>query len=495
MRNRNVVLPSMLADRVAYILADHEPLHGLPIQELFSSKSMALRFIQWAWIDYITQRGAVIASTKDLTLPEHVADFGIPFDHPDVRVIIESFFLDGTLHREAVQQLPPDFPVWAKIGIAKDPDEQRNLVSRSIHALTETMPTVDASHREWIKLARRFGEVTSQFHLLDSTRADSVNETYKQLQSTIDEGLREWVASHYGDLPSLPAMKGPIVVHQVPRFLSFRRDSGETKIALLVFDGMAIDQWNHIRESLAKQTQRFGFEEDACFAWLPTLTSVSRQALFSGLKPREFPLTIETTSQEPVQWARFWQDQGLRANKVFYRKEIKRTDQLKDLNEALDNHLIEVAAIVVPTVDNFVHGAVLGKRGVAHQIASWVESGFVEELFSLLLNRGFRVYLTADHGNHEAVGQGRPNQGVASELRGERVRAYTNETLAESSCASMPNAFRSNIPGLPSDFLPMFANRDTAFVAKGEHIVAHGGMSIEELIVPFIRITSVSEPR
>ena len=90
------------------------------------------------------------------------------------------------------------------------------------------------------------------------------------------------------------------MAHHVPRFLSMRRGAGETKIALLVFDGLAVDQWIQIRECLAKKSQKLDFDESACFAWLPTLTSVSRQALFSGLKPREFNDTIETTAQEPT---------------------------------------------------------------------------------------------------------------------------------------------------------------------------------------------------
>jgi len=58
----------------------------------------------------------------------------------------------------------------------------------------------------------------------------------------------------------------------------------KNKIALLVFDGLAIDQWIQIRESLTIRSSMFDFDEGACFAWVPTLTSVSRQALFSGLQ-------------------------------------------------------------------------------------------------------------------------------------------------------------------------------------------------------------------
>jgi hypothetical protein len=59
--------------------------------------------------------------------------------------------------------------------------------------------------------------------------------------------------------------------------------------------------------------------------------------------------------------------------------------------------------MVVDTVDEIVHGAVLGKRGIARPIESWCESGFVDQLFSLLLDKGFHVYLTADHGNVERL--------------------------------------------------------------------------------------------
>jgi hypothetical protein len=271
-----------------------------------------------------------------------------------------------------------------------------------------------------------------------------------------------------------------------------RRGAGEDKIALLVFDGLAIDQWVQIREALAKRAPRFSYDEAACFAWLPTLTSVSRQAIFSGLKPREFSDTIESTASESNQWTRFWQDQGLRANEVVYRKGIKRNDQLDDLDAAFSNPALKVVGIVVDTVDEIVHGAALGKRGVAAQIESWCESGFVDRLLDRLISKGFHVYLTADHGNVEAVGQGRPKQGVAAEMRGERVRTYRSETLAAESAASNPNSYRLKIAGLPANFLTLFAGERTAFMPQGEKAVVHGGISVEELMVPFVKVGQVT---
>ena len=334
-------------------------------------------------------------------------------------------------------------------------------------------------------------QAVARYHALDTVRAEGLKAAIAELQESIDERLRNWVSKHYADLSSLPVVKGPVMVHHVPRFLSLQRGLGETKIALLVFDGLAVDQWVQIREAMAKSAPTLRFEENTCFAWLPTLTSVSRQAIFSGLKPREFAETIEATSAEPNQWSRFWQDQGLRANEVMYRKGIKRRDQLTELGTDLSAPSIKVAGIVVDMVDEIVHGAMLGKRGIATQIEGWCESGFVDQLFLLLLDKGFHVYLTADHGNVEAVGQGRPNQGLAPEIRGERVRTYRSETLATESAVANSNTYRIDLAGLPANFMPLFAAGRTAFMQQGEPAVVHGGISIEELIVPFVKVVRI----
>lgn len=486
---RDAALPPVLSEHVAQVLGEVTAFKPLPLSELFGSKVTLLRVVQEAWYRYLTDLGVTSARAAEpsaLGLAEKVY---VPFDHPDVRAILDSMFLDGLLHPLAVKGALPAIPEWAKAGIVQDPLALRNLVEVGIKALQEVLPSVDAPYRDWISTARKFGEVLARFHSLDLTRAEGLRAAILELQTSADERLRQWTDKHYADLPSLPVAKGPVMVHHVPRFLSIRRGAGEDKIALLVFDGLAVDQWVQIREALAKRAPRFAFDEAACFAWLPTLTSVSRQAIFSGLKPREFADTIESTSPEPAQWTRFWQDQGLRANEILYRKGLGRNEQLPDLDAALGNPALKIVGVVVDTIDQIVHGAVLGKRGIAAQIESWCESGFVERLFDQLTGRGFHAYLTADHGNVEAVGQGRPRQGVAAETRGERVRTYRSEVLAADSAASNINSFRLKMAGLPDDYLPLFAGDRKAFMPAGEAAVVHGGISIEELLVPFVKIS------
>jgi hypothetical protein len=60
-------------------------------------------------------------------------------------------------------------------------------------------------------------------------RAEGLKVAIAEVQSAADEQLREWVAKHYADLPSLPVAKGPVMVHHVPRYLAMRRAAGELK--------------------------------------------------------------------------------------------------------------------------------------------------------------------------------------------------------------------------------------------------------------------------
>ena len=483
-------LPELLAEHVAGVLRD-TPLAGLPIAELLSSKSYMVRAVQEAWSCFLSQYGIQNGRTSNDGASAGLQAILVPFDHPDVRVIVDTMFLEGALQPLSVEGSPTDLPRWVKVGLVEDPNALGNLVSEGVKKIAADLPTGHSSHRDWVELARRLGEVIARFNGLSAGIAEPIQQRVRALQRDADERLKDWLLQHFADLPSLPAVKGPVMVHHVPRYLASRRSAGEERIALLVFDGLAMDQWIQIREHLAATIPDFSADEGGCFAWLPTLTSVSRQALFSGLKPREFANSIETTSQEPSLWARFWLENGLRKSEIVYQKGLKRTEQLAALEEAIANPTTKVAGIVVDMIDEIVHGAMLGKRGIVGQINAWCETGFVEKLFLLLMEHGYQIYLTADHGNVDAEGIGRLSQGVVSELRGERVRTYRNETLA----ASVPpevGAFRFDSPGLPLDFLPLYAESRGAFVTIGEQIVAHGGASVEELIVPFIRISRKS---
>lgn len=489
----NRSLPPLFAQHAASILQGKRLFSDQPVATWLSSKSALLRKVQDAWYWYLSTLGLVGSHTGEPPSPDYVAKVDIPFDHTDVQMLVDSMFLDGTLHPLAVHSIPAGMPSWIKAGIVQDPAALQALVLKGIDGLIDALPTASSSHKDWSEFAKSYGEILARTHGLPGTEGSehlpAIRDRIKTLQSRSDEQLQAWVAAkHYADMILQPVTKGPVMVHHVPRFLRHRRAAGEEKVALLVFDGLAFDQWVQIRERLIARTKRFAFDEGMSFAWLPTVTSVSRQALFSGLKPREFDDSIDRTDKEETLWKTFWQNEDVNPNEVMYRRALRQIDQLDTLEEDLIVRHPKVLGLVIDEVDDRLHKE-RSKKDVAMWIGNWLTTGFVNRLFSMLLDKGYHIYLTADHGNVESTGVGRPNQGVIAETRGERVRVYRSETLLADSAVAYPTTVRLDIAGLPTNFMPLFAGGRTAFVPKGEQVVVHGGISVEELIVPFVKVS------
>ena len=488
----NRSLPPLFAKHVAVILQSRGLFADWPIVIWLSSKSALLRVVQGAWHKYVSGLGIDGSRAAQVPLQQYVFNSDVPFDHSEIRMLVEAMFVDGTLQPLVVDKAPALLPHWVKSGIVEDPAALLRLVLDGIDGLIALIPPEGASHKDWGEFARRYSEVLARADGLPDTdfgeQVLKVRSSIKSLQAQSDDRLQTWIAAgHYADLMLQPVTKGPVMVHHIPRFLRHRRAAGETKVALLVFDGMAFDQWVQIRERLIARTKRFAFDEGTSFAWLPTVTSVSRQALFSGLKPREFDDSIDRTDKEETLWKTFWQNEGVNPNEVMYRRALRHVDQLDALESDLTDRRPKVLGLVIDEVDDRLHKE-RSKKDVAMWIGSWLATGFVDRLFSMLLNKGYNIYLTADHGNVESTGVGRPNQGVIAETRGERVRVYRSESLLADSAAAYPHTERPNIAGLPANFMPLFARGRTAFVPVGERVVVHGGISVEELIVPFVHV-------
>lgn len=244
---RGAGLPDLLARHVAAILKD-TPLGDLPIAELLASKSYMVRTVQDAWGRFLSQYGVHNERTSTDSA-EVLPEVSVPFEHPDVRVIIDTMFLEGALQPVGAHDSPTDLPEWVKVGLVEDPHALGNLVSEGVRRIAADLPDANATHRDWVELARRLGEVISRFNSLSTEIAEPIQQQLRKLQRDADERLRGWLVQHYADLPSLPAAKGPVMVHHVLRYLALRRNAGEERVALLVFDGLALDQWLQIANS------------------------------------------------------------------------------------------------------------------------------------------------------------------------------------------------------------------------------------------------------
>jgi hypothetical protein len=278
------------------------------------------------------------------------------------------------------------------------------------------------------------------------------------------------------------------MVHQIARFMASERNQKKLpKVALLVMDGLSLDQWLLLRRHLEANDKGWRFQESTAFAWVPTLTSVTRQSIFAGEPPFFFPTSFETTSKEKTHWLRFWDDHGVKKNAVELVSNIKGVDDA-DLELALNNPHLSVLGIIWNRIDNFVHSS--EKTSSLHLLVNeWIKEGHLQKLLMRLYKEGFVVYLTADHGNVAATGIGNPREGVLVETKGQRVRIYDRTEFLEEVASQFPSAMRWPNYGLPPERHVLLAGNLKAFSDVGEEIVSHGGIAIEEVLVPFVAIT------
>ncbi len=485
-------IPVDLDNRFLQLLSQVNAFDNWPLNTLVSDREAFFAFLQERWPIYLDREArkgqSGVREAEKIYGVSLEGPLELPFDHHDIRVYIDNLFVEGLLHAVPHEYADTLSGTWASIGVRSLPTEDRaRRLGKLIHGLELAIPTVDARHTDWFHFARGWAEAILLVFDLAADIPEPLGNRMKNLQADLDAGFLSWLLKRYAGLVNLPPVP-PVMVHHLPRFLA--RQIGEdrtAKIALIVVDGLAMDQWLVIREALASNQPRFRFREQAVFAWIPSLTSVSRQATFAGKAPFFFPTSIQTTDKEPALWSQFWADEGLAANEIAFMKGLG-DGGLESVSEVLSHPRARVAGLVVDKVDKIMHGMEMGTAGMHNQVGQWAKQPYLATLLNLLLDRGFRVYLTSDHGNVEAVGCGRPSEGAVADLRGARVRIYPDAALRSTVKETFPATLEWRTDGLPESYFALLAPSRRAFVLEKERTVTHGGVSLEEIIVPLVGI-------
>lgn len=483
-------IPSVLDDRLIQLLGQKQVFTEWPLAVLVPDREAFFAFLQERWpifLDHEASRGSPgVRDGHDAYGLTTKGPADLPFDNHDVRVYIDNLFVEGLLHPVSHAHANELARTWARIGVRTDPGEDRSRrLNKLLQTLQSSLPREDAKHTDWSAFARGWAELALLVNEL-SDDADA-HGSVVGLRAQVNGRFTGWLLNRYAGLVNLPSTP-PVMVHHIPRFLAGQM-AGEPniKVAMLVMDGLSLDQWLAIRESLVARQPSLLFREQTVFAWVPSLTSVSRQAAFAGRPPLFFPNSIHTTEKEPVLWTQFWVDQGFTPHEVIYMKGLGEGG-LEGVSEALSHPKARVAGLVVDKIDRIMHGMELGAAGMQNQVRQWASQPYLGALLDLLAKSGFDTYLTSDHGNVEADGCGRPSEGAVADLRGERVRVYPSADLRAQVKARFPASLEWNPIGLPDDYLALLAPPGQAFTQEHHRMVGHGGISIEELIVPLVRI-------
>jgi len=497
-RGRDV--PRVLDERLIELLRRDGQFEGWPLTQIVPRREAFFDFLEERWPIFVRRR----ASEEGMKVGEGSPTYGLrfegpedlPFDHDSIRVYIDNLFVEGHLKPTTVVDRSAFTQPWMRFGVAGD--EESDSIDR-LRKLTEIcreqLPQADSDYRAWLEFAVRWAEWAGLRWSLPPAQLEADRSGLESLHDEVEDRFSVWMQDHFAALHGRSYLPRPAMVHQIAPFMAHGGggQSAADRRALVVVDGLALSQWHVIRAALKSSLREISVVEGATFAWVPTLTAVSRQAIFSAQLPLLFGQSIRTTQKEPGQWQRFWEEQNLPAEAIQYvcqKKQEPDEAMLKRVREAADHPQCRVLGIVVGMVDQMMHGNPMGSSGLQAQVKHWSEEGHFAAVVGLLLERGFSVVVTADHGNLEAAGLGKPNVGAIADERGERVHVFPGEALRSGVKEEFPAAIAWPRVGLPDGYLPLLAPSRRAFVPEGKRTIAHGGISIEEVVVPFVEIRS-----
>ena len=482
-----IQVPHELVDRLVQVLRQQYAFHSWPLDEIVPDDKAFFAFLQERWpvfLNSLSKAERIGEGQREHKLKYEGPDL-LPFDHQNIKIYIDNLFVEGMLVPVQAANFTVDASSWVRYGVVEanaDDDEVR--ISRLFELVEQKLPTVESRYDDWTDLALKWAELSALIHYGSSSTHQS---QWREIGDALNETFATWLREHYASLITLPPIR-PAMGHHLARRLAREMEySDEKRVALIVVDGLSLDQWVTVRWVLNGQNSDFVMRESATFAWIPTLTSVSRQAIFFGKPPQFFPASINSTDSEGKLWQQFWTDNGLSRPEIAYKRGLGSGDVSKDFDETVNPGQTKAVGLVVNMVDKIMHGMQLGAAGMHGQVAQWCQGGYLGKLIDYLLDHDYDVWLTSDHGNIECEGKGRPAEGVLAEIRGARARVYQTPELRSQVASAFTSACEWEPIGLPDNYFPLIAGDRDAFVNPSNSIVGHGGITLEEVIVPLVR--------
>jgi hypothetical protein len=353
-----------------------------------------------------------------------------------------------------------------------------------------TLPTGKTDLRDWLNLANEWAETVYLANSLPAETYAELQEALADARHSLDAHFYAFLQARYSAVGYYEDNRGPMSLQAVNSWLHYHLNPDE-RLAVLCFDGLALDQWFLLRSYLSSVAPDLEFRENRTYAIAPTVTPIARQALFSGRRPAEFAETANRTDKDATRWEAYWVNRNVPKRRVSY-LHIKAGGQgMSTLGKIVDGKNQRLG-IVVNLFDEVMHGIKdvppgADKRVYYGTLRSYLEHSSIGELMQVLLDNGYRVYLTADHGNIAGTGNGLKPPRALIEGYARRVVLFDEEKLAEEYAAKHGlRAFRTK--ALPPGMYPVYAPGTQLFDSERATHVSHGGLSVEELVVPFVEI-------
>ncbi|MEZ7499473.1 bifunctional response regulator/alkaline phosphatase family protein [Flavobacterium sp. Arc3] len=364
------------------------------------------------------------------------------------------------------------------------------------------------SYEDWVELYKKliFWELNLEnindhgmIEILESQKA----EANSQFGKFIERNYEDWF---------LPKADKPVQSHTLFKELVVPEIVKKDKpILFVVIDNLRYDQWKTFESEVSNY---YKLEKEVpYFAILPTATQYARNAIFSGLTP------LEMEKQFPQYWKNDPEEGGKNLYEAeFLSAQLKRLglnikeDYFKITNLAAGKKLVEnfkglkdndLVTVVYNFVDMLSHAKT--EMDVVKELASddkayrsltlsWFKNSPLLEIIQQAQKLGFKLILTTDHGT---INVKNPSKVVGDKNTSLNLRYKTGRSLTYEykDVYAVKEPKKIGLPAINMSSSYIFAKNDLflAYVNNFNHYVSyyrntyqHGGISLEEMIIPFL---------
>ena len=368
-------------------------------------------------------------------------------------------------------------------------------------------------YNEWMDIYKKLIYWELEMEKSDSPEMQEVFQTQKQEANTefykfISKNYASWINNRSGNVP---VMSNTLFKQKVLPVI----EKG-TPTFFIVIDNLRLDQWKAIQPIFAESFRIL--EEDTFYSILPTATQYSRNAMLAGVMP------LEIEKQFPLQWKNddeeggknlyeeeFFKGQLRRLRrediKYSYTKVVHYNDSQQLLNNIHNMLNNDLNIIIYNFVDMLSHARTemevlkeLASDEVSYRsiTRSWFEHSALHQALKKIADKKINIVLATDHGSvrvktpYKVIG----DKQTTTNLRykhGRNLNYDPKDVLAfrdpREAGLPVPNVNSSFIFAKEDGFL-CYPNNYNYFVNYYKNTFQHGGISLEEMIVPVVRMSN-----
>jgi CheY-like chemotaxis protein len=368
------------------------------------------------------------------------------------------------------------------------------------------------SYQEWVEIYKKLIYWDLE---IDSTENKSMKEIIEMQKSEAGKNFAKFVMENYESWLNDANAEKPMLSHQIMKKKVFPMLEKEETVFFLLIDNLRFDQWKVLESTI---TNYFNVEEETTYySILPTTTAYARNAIFSGLLPSEME------KKHPELWVSDDEEEGKNMSEQEYLKHQLSRNKLnikssyhKILNMASGKSLVEnipnlmtnkLNVIVYNFVDMLSHArtdmAMIrelapDESGYRSLTNSWFQHSPLLEALKRISEKKVKLIITTDHGTIRVK---RPFKIVGDKTTNTNLRYKQGKNLGFEDknvfVARKPERFflpKANLSAAYvfaiEDYFFAYPNNYNYYVNYYKDTFQHGGLSMEEMIVPFITLSS-----